>query len=122
MVQLRRNADGSRTWLMEGETLQERLQELATVFEFHARKDHDIKLDPRFTAELLAMQTTDLLRLAEQQERELRALRGAAEEFAVFKAEILAEIKALKYPEDKTLDKPRLKAPPARKGNKGNNP
>lgn len=115
MVQLRRNADGSRTWLMEGETLQERLKELATIFEFHARKDHDINLDARFTAELLAMQTTDLLRLAEQQARELRELRKMAEEFVVFKAEMLAELKALKDPDSKKLDKPKLKPPPARK-------
>lgn len=109
MVQLRRNDDGSHTWLMEGETLQERLQELATIFNFHARKDSDLKLDPRFTAELLALQTKDLLKIAEQQEQELRALRKAAEEFAVFKAEILAEIKALKEPDAQKLDKPRLK-------------
>lgn len=112
MVQLRRNKDGSHTWLMEGDTLQERLQELATIFNVHARKDNDLKLDPRFTAELLAMQTKDLLKIAEQQERELRELRKTVEEFAVFKEEILAELKALKEPHGQKLDKPPFKARP----------
>lgn len=117
MVQLRRNKDGTRTWVMEGETLQERLAELATIFNFHARKDNDLQLDPRFTAELMAMQTQALIRMAEKQEQELRALRKAAEEFAVFKAEMLAELKALKEPERKKLDKPQLSSTPRRTNN-----
>lgn len=115
MVQLRRNSDGSRTWVMEGETLTERLEELATIFNFHARKDHDIKLDARFTAELMDMQTKALLDMARQQERELRELRKVAEELVVFKAAVLEELKALKEPDSRKLDKPQFKAPPARK-------
>ena len=119
MVQLRRNEDGSHTWLMEGETLPERLAELATIFKVHAKKGDGLKLDPRFTAELLAMQTEALLRMAEKQEQELRTLRKTAEEFALFKAEVLVELKALKEPETKKLDKPQFKAPP---GSNNNNP
>jgi|GEM_PF-1321236 hypothetical protein len=123
MVQLRRNADGSRTWLMEGETLPERLREIATIFSYHADKNHEVRLDHRFTAELLAMQTADLVRLAEEQERELRALREAVAEFTVFKAEILAALKELKEPDNKALDKPRFPAPAtARKQKNGKTP
>jgi len=122
MVQLRRKSDGSRTWVMEGETLQERLAERVTIFNFHARKDNDINLDARFTAELLAMQTRDLLAIALQQEKELRELRTIAEEFVVFKAEMLAELKALKEPDNKRLDKPHFKAPAAPKSKNSNKP
>lgn len=112
MVQLRTDNSGKRTWVLEGETLKERLEELAIIFNYHAKASNKVDMDARFTAELLEMQTRGLMAMAEKQEQELKALRKVAEEFLIFKAETTAALKKLKEPDDApALDKPSFKPP-----------
>jgi len=118
MVKIRKKPEGGITWVLEGETLPERLEEFATIFNFHARESGGTRLDPRFTAELLALQTRAMVEMARAQENELKRLRELEREFALFRAEILAEVNALRNPIPPSLDKPRLRAPkkPENKG------
>ncbi len=111
MVKIRKKPEGGITWVLEGETLPERLEEFATIFNFHARESGGTKLDPRFTAELLELQTRAMVQMARAQETELKRLRELEREFALFRAEILAEVKTLRNPPSSGLDKPKLKAP-----------
>src|SRR5690554_3211651 len=112
MVQLRTDNSGKRTWVLEGDTLKERLEELAVIFNYHSKASNKIEMDPRFTAEMLEMQTRGLMAMAEKQEQELKELRKVAEEFVLFKAEMKAALQALKKPDDvPALDKPRFKPP-----------
>lgn len=112
MVQLRTDNSGKRTWILEGETLKERIEELAIIFNYHSKASNKVDLDPRFTAELLEIQTRALAAMAEKQEQELKELRKVAEEFVLFKAEMKAALQALKKPDTPpALDKPSFKPP-----------
>lgn len=107
MVQIKRDA-GKTTWLLEGERLSERLDELTVIFNHHSKENGTERIDPRFMAEILALQTGMLAQMARHQEAELERLRALEQD--------VARLKALLEPPAMTeLSKPALKTPQQQK-------
>ncbi len=110
MVKIRREGNKT-TWLLEADTLPERLEELAEIFNFHSKEQSSERIDQRFMAEIMALQTKSLAEMARAQELELERLRKVENEVALLREEFRAEIAKLKQPEHGRLQKPAMHAP-----------
>lgn len=109
MVKIRREGNGT-TWLLEGETLPERLDELTEIFKFYSRKDGQT-MDPRFMAEVMALQTQALAHMARAQEQEMERLRKVEKDMDALRKEFTAAMQELKAPAQGRLNKPALQPP-----------
>ncbi len=110
MVKIRREGNKT-TWLLEADTLPERLEELSEIFNFHSKENSNERIDPRFMAEILALQTKALAEMARAQEEEIERLRHVEKELAELRAEFRHEMEKLKQPLHGKLDKPAMRAP-----------
>ena len=110
MVKIRREGNKT-TWLLEADTLPERLEELSEIFNFHSKENSSERIDQRFMAEIMALQTRALAEMARAQEEELQRLRNVEKELAELRTEFRNEIENLKQPQHGKLDKPAMHAP-----------
>lgn len=109
MVKIRREGNGT-TWLLEGETLPERLDELTEIFKFYSRKDGQT-MDPRFMAEVMSLHTQALAQMARMQEEEMNRLRKVESEVAAMRKEFKAAMEKMENPQQGQLNKRTLSAP-----------
>jgi hypothetical protein len=110
MVKIRREGNKT-TWLLEEETLSGRLHELAAIFKYHSNHSDNDRMDSRFMAETLSMQTDVLFEMAHKQEREIERLRRVERDLAELRAEFKTEIDKLKQAPQGALDKPAMRRP-----------
>lgn len=110
MVKIRREGNKT-TWLLEADTLPEKLEELSEIFNFHSKEQSTERIDQRFMAEILTLQTKALADMARTQEEELQRLRVVEQELKALREEFKAEIDKLKQPQHGKLDKPAMHAP-----------
>lgn len=110
MVKIRRESNKT-TWLLEADTLPERLEELTEIFNFHSKEQSSERIDQRFMAEIMALQTKSLAEMARAQEEEIERLRNVEKELAALREEFKTEIAKLKQPKHGRLEKPAMLAP-----------
>lgn len=112
MVQIRKQGNKT-TWVLEEDSLSGRLGELGKIFNYHSREEGD-RMDVRFMAETLAMQTETLAHMARQQEEEIERLRRVERALEELRAEFKAYVQKMHTPGG-TLDKPAIRPPSAKK-------
>lgn len=110
MVKIRREGNKT-TWLLEADTLPERLEELSEIFNFHSKESSSERIDQRFMAEIMTLQTKALAEMARAQEKEIERLRAIESELAALRSEFRNEIAQLRQPQHGKLDKPAMHAP-----------
>ncbi|MBI1215705.1 MAG: hypothetical protein GC185_07800 [Alphaproteobacteria bacterium] len=101
------------TWVLEESDgdIPARLNELAQIFSYYAN-NKSASLSPNFVAEIAEVQTRAIIRMAHEQERELKRLRQMEKDIDELKRE-MAELKSPGYAK---LDKPAAKKPQAGTG------
>lgn len=110
MVKIRREGNKT-TWLLEADTLPERLEELSEIFNFHSKEENNERIDQRFMAEIMTLQTKALAEMAHAQKEEIERLRKVEAELAELRTKFKEEIEKLKQPQHGKLDKPAMHAP-----------
>lgn len=105
MVKIRRDGNNT-TWVLEEESLAGRLRELSVIFKHHSKHSHDDRMDPRFFAETLAIQTEALADMAERQEKTIERLKTAERDLEALREEFRAEMQKLREPACGKLEKP----------------